>query len=110
MLEFAPLVVAAAMVYSLVSTAKQMMSGAVRDAATFVVSFGISVGVAFLLRASDFAVGVDIGTTTLASLNGASTILFGFALASLSKVGYEMKKAVDNSDSAKEPKMFTEAP
>lgn len=105
-MEFSAVVVASAMVYAFASTAKELLNGQVKKSLTFAVVFGIAVGVAFLVRASDFAAGVDVGGTTLAGLNGASTVLFAFGLASLSKVGYEAKKAVDGSDSAVEPPLL----
>jgi multisubunit Na+/H+ antiporter MnhB subunit len=105
-MEFAPLVVAGAMIWTAVSALKLVSNKKWNDLATLVVVVLVGVGVAFLLRASDFSAGIDVGSIALGKLNVASTVLFGYGLSSFARVAYEAKKAVDNNESAVEPKLF----
>lgn len=92
------------MILTVMAFFKHLLNGQARDATTIAVAFGVGVAVAFLLRASDFP--VDIGETKLSDLNAASTVLVGFALASLARTGHQVIKAVDQSQSAAEPKLI----
>lgn len=105
-MEFAPLVVAISIVLTAMAVLKHIRAGQMNDVLTIVVVLAVSVGVAFLLRGSDFAGGIDVGGKALADLNGASTVLFGVALGSASRTAYQTLKAVDHSQSAAEPKLI----
>lgn len=90
-MEFVPILVAAALVYSLANLVKQIQGGAVNEAVTQMFTWICGIGVTFLLRASDFAENVTIGSDgyTLSTLNPFSTILVGIALASTAGVIYD---------------------
>lgn len=104
-MEFAPLVVAAAMVTSGAALVKDILGGQARKAVTFLLTYLVALGITFALRASDFASGVTLGEHTLDGLNVASVFLAAFAVMSLARVVYEFKKAVDASDTAVETKL-----
>lgn len=105
-MEFTPVLVAGAMIWTAVSALKLLTNGKMNDFITLMVVVAVGIGVAFLLRASDFSAGIDVGSVNLAKLNVASTILFGYGLSSFARVAYEVKKSIDSNDSAVEPKLF----
>lgn len=98
------------MIWSTVSALKLLSAKKFNDFMTFMVVIAVGVGVAFLLRASDFSAGIDVGSVVLSKLNVASTILFGYGLSSFARVAYEVKKSLDSSESAQEPKLFSDNP
>lgn len=107
-MEFVALAVASALVWKLVSFVKMVKAGDANGSVTQLVTWGAGVGVAFLLAASDFAAGIDVGGAALGDLNGASTVLFGVALGSSASAAYDVKKSLDNGDDAKEPNLLSE--
>lgn len=98
------------MIWTTVSALKLLSAKKLNDFLTLLVVVAVGIGVAFLLRASDFSAGIDVGSVVLAKLNVASTVLFGYGLSSFARVAYELKKAVDGGDSAVEPKLFSDNP
>lgn len=87
------------------SVVKYLSARDLRAAVTQLVVWGASIGLAFLLRASDFGDAIRIGAAPLSHLNDASLVLVGFAFGSTASVVYDFKKARDNSDSAAEPSL-----
>lgn len=108
--EFLPLAVAVALVWSVVKVVKYATNRMWNEAMTLLVVHGAGILVAFLLHASDFADSIAVGAFKLGDLNGASVVLFGVALGSAAAAAYDVRKSVDSSDSAAEPKMFPKAP
>lgn len=106
-MDFAPLAVAATIILTGMALLKNLTNKEYKDAMTLVVAMGLGIAVAFLLRASDFASGIDLSDgKSLANINGASTVLVGVALSSLARTGYQAIKAVDGNQSAAESKLF----
>lgn len=106
-MDFAPLAVAATIVITGMALLKHLTNGQSREALTLFAAIALGIGVAFLLRASDFASGIDLADgKSLANINAASTIMVGVALASLARTGIQTWKAVDTNQSAAEPKLF----
>lgn len=101
---FAPLVAAASLVWALVRFGKQVLARDGRAAATQIVVWGAGVAVAFLLSASDFADGIQVAGVALGSLNAASLLLVGLTIGSTASTAYEVKKALDSGDDAREPR------
>lgn len=108
-MEFDVLLIATAMVYTASGVLKHARAGQWYDVLTIGVVFAVAVGVAFLLRSSDFAGGFEVGGKALADLNGASTVLVGYAIASASRLLHQVVKAVDTTQSAAEPKLIPPA-
>src|SRR5215204_510826 len=61
--------------------------------------------VQFLLKPSAWGDEITIGRETLSSLGFGSTIVFGVVFSTLAGTLYDFKKAVDDQDSAKKPKL-----
>lgn len=105
--DFSVMAVAAFMLMFVMAFLKTVRAKLYWDAGTMLVVLGVGVGLAFLIGASDFGSSVKIGDKTLADVNGASLVLAGFAIASLARFAFQATKAVDNAQSAAEPKLFT---
>lgn len=93
----------AALAVKVTSALKYLTSGAWREAATQAVTWGAGIGVVALAAQADLSSGIAIGDVALGSLDFPSQILVGISLGSLGSFGYDIKKAVDGSDSAHEP-------
>lgn len=106
MTDFVPLAVAGLMINTIMAVLKNIRAKEYGDALTIFVAFVAGCLVAALLRASDFAADVKVGTQTLADMNVASVIFVGFAMASVGRFFYQSTKAVDANQSAAEPKLF----
>lgn len=103
--EFVPLVVAASMVWTTLSFIKLLRAGKMGDALTVLVLVIIGVGVAFLAAESSYAEAFN-----LAAANAADKVFVGFGFSATARTGYEFKKSFDGSDSANEPKLFSNPP
>jgi predicted membrane protein len=101
-MDFVALAVASALVWKIVSFGKAALNGDKNAVVTQLLVWGAAVGVAFLLAASDFAGGIKVGSAVLGDLNAASVVLFGVSLGSTASVGFDVKKAIDVTDTAKE--------
>jgi hypothetical protein len=60
----------------------------------------------FLVRATDFASGITLGNLSLDKLGFWSTFLIGLLATSLLSTVNELKKAIDNNDSAQVPALL----
>lgn len=106
-MDFAPLLAAIALIWKLVDFAKHVR---VRDTDAVVAQVAVwaaGVGVMFLLRETDFAGGVEIAGASLSALNWASVLLVGLSVGSTASAAYDIKRAIDNSDSAAQPSLVT---
>lgn len=104
--QFLPYAVSVALVWKLVDFAKYVRANETNSYVTQLVVWGGGIGVAFLLRESDFSKSVQVGDFLLANLNAASTVLFGIALGSSASAVYDTKRSIDNSDSAATPSLL----
>lgn len=95
-MDFVPLLVGAAMVAMLIDVIRSARGGDWNGVITPLVAFGAGVMVAWLLSESDFASTIKIGDTglTLADLNFASLVLFGFAFAAFAAKGVDLISAI----------------
>jgi hypothetical protein len=102
-MDFVPLLVGAAMVAMLVDVIRSAKGGDWNGVLTPLVAFGAGVLVAWLLSESDFASEITIGDTglTLANINGASLVLFGFAFATFAAKGTDLISAIAKRPNAK---------
>lgn len=105
-MEFVPIAVAGLMINTAMAALKAIRAKLYGDALTIFVAFLVGVGVAWLLSMSDFAAAVKVGTQSLADMNAASLVFVGFAMASVGRFAYQATKAVDQNQSAVEPKLF----
>jgi len=95
-----------ALVTKIVAVLKAVKSD-VNFAVTQALTWGVGVALTFLAGASDLASKITPfeGAGTLSNLNGPSKVLAGLALSSAISVVYDFKKAIDGTDSAKEPRL-----
>lgn len=109
MTEFLPFAVAVALVWKLVDFVKFVRAKDTNAWATQLAVWGAGIGVAFLLRESDFSKSLQVGQFVLGGLNAASTVLFGVALGSAASSTFDAKKAIDNNDTAATPPLIPES-
>lgn len=105
-MDFAPLLVAAALIWKLVDFVKFVKAKDINAVTTQLAVWVAGVVVIFLLAATDFASGVTIGDKNLDSLNAASLLLLGLSMGSTASVFVDAKKAVDGTDSAAVPALL----
>lgn len=102
-MDFAPLLVAAALIWKIVDFVKYLRARDVDSCITQASVWLAGVVVVFLLAATDYASGIRIGDLDLDALNGWSLLLLGLSMGSTASVFVDAKKAVDNTDSAAVP-------
>jgi len=109
-MEIVLLTALTALGWKIIDLLKFLRAGDVNAAVTQVVTWAAGVGVVFLGSATDWAETFAVNGITLESLNGASKVLVGASLLSLGSVGFDFKKALDGSDSARTPSLISETP
>lgn len=111
-MEFIPLVQMAVLVFATINFLKAVRAKDANSALTQVIVWVAGVLVVLLAAETDFAAGIMIGDQALTTLNFWSLLFIGLTISSLATFGTEVKKALDNTDSASTPKMFerTDAP
>lgn len=108
-MEFVPVAVLASLVLKFTDFGKLVSAKNWSGVTTQLVAWGSGILATFLFASSDFAGGIEVGAGTLATLNGASLVLVGMSIASTAGVVYDVKRAVDSSDSAKMPELLPKA-
>lgn len=103
--SFVPLVVAAAMVWTALAMVKHLRSGQFGDAVTLVVLVVVGILIAFLASESSFAAAFQLENAKFADL-----VFVGYGFSSTARSIYEVKKAIDGNDSAKEEKLVENPP
>jgi hypothetical protein len=88
--QFVAVAVVVAFGLNLYNILKMLLAGELDKVATALGAYAIFIGLAFLLRASDFADSVALGEFNLATLNTWSTILFGASLAGTAGTVYDI--------------------
>lgn len=106
MLEFAPLVAFAALGSQFVAFIKFLFAKDKNGVVTTLVVWLAGVLTVFLFAQSDFAAAIPIGDVTLDGLNGWSLVIAGLTVGGVGSTVYNFKKALDGSDSAKEPPLI----
>lgn len=102
-MDFAPLLAAIALIWKIVDFVKYLRARNSEAVVTQAAVWFAGVGVIFLLAATDFASAINVGDLSLGTLNAASLILLGLSVGSSASVLVDVKKAVDNTDSAAVP-------
>lgn len=109
-MEFVPLLVLSALIKKIVDTVKYGAAGDVNAVATQIVVWIAGVLVMFAAAASDLGAQLTVNGHSLGDLNNWSVVLVGVNLASTASVGWDVIKAVDNSNSAAVPNLLTNVP
>lgn len=106
-MEFSPALAMALLVVSIINFLKYAKAKNWSGAMTQIIVWTAGVVVVLLAAQTDFATSISVGDEyTLATLNFASLILIGLTLASIGSFATEIKKAIDNTDSAKKPPLL----
>lgn len=105
-MEFIPIVQMAVLVMAVINFLKFVRTGDVNGALTQLSVWVAGVVVVLLVAQTDFATGIVIGDLTLDLMNFWSLLFLGLTIASLATFGVEIRKALDNTDSAVKPHLF----
>lgn len=103
---FVPAVALGALVLKLIDFLRYIAGRNVNGVVTQLVVWVAGVVVILLFAQSDWANTINVGGLTLAQLNVASQIIAGLVLGSATSAGYDLKKAVDNGQSAAIPTLL----
>ena len=95
-----------ALVYAFIDFLKAVTNKNVNAAVTQLIGWAAGTGAVFVAGASQFASEIKIGDHTLLSLNGPTKLFVGLMIASTAKVAFDLKKSLDTSDSAVQPKLI----
>lgn len=105
-MEFVPIIVIGALLKKAVDFLKYLLAKDWNGVVTQLVVWLVGIGLTWLLSASDFANGVEIGGLDLGNLNTASIVLVGLSLSSTASfLGQDLIKALDNTQSAATPNL-----
>ena len=108
-MDFVPVVVLGALIWKFADFLKLVSTKDWSAAITQLAVWGSGVAGVALVAQTDFASAVPVGEFTLATLNGWSLLVAGLSLSSTASVGYDVKRAIDSSDSAKMPNLLPPA-
>lgn len=100
-----PMVLMGALVWKLVDVLKYVSAQQWREALTQVIAWTSGVAVAFLLGATRFGDGIVFNDVTLGDMRGWEKVVVGLMATSLLSATYDVKKAIDGSDSAAVPRL-----
>ena len=81
--------------------AKSVTNRDVNAVVTQAAAWAGGVATTFLFGASDFASGVPVGDLVLSDVNGWSKVVIGVMVGSGASLAYDLKRALDSTDSAK---------
>jgi hypothetical protein len=73
---------------------------------TLILTSLAGVAAVFVFKDTQWAQDITIGKVNLADLSAGSSIVFGLVASSFGSVLYDFKKAVDNTDTAKTPRVL----
>lgn len=108
MIEFVPVLALLALVYAVINFLKEVTNKQVNAVVTQLITWVAGVVGVWLFSESDFGSAIAVGETgyTLSNINFSSLILVGLTIGSLAMVAYDLKKAIDRTDSAVAPKLL----
>lgn len=102
-MDFIPLLAAVTLVWKVVDFVKYLRARDVDNALTQAAVWLAGVAVTLLLAGTNFADGIVIGDVGVGTMNWQSLLLVGLSLGSTASALVDVKKAVDNTDSAAVP-------
>jgi hypothetical protein len=105
--EFIASVALVTIVGKTVDFIRYLVNGNWNGVVTQLVAWALGIGAVFLFANSDFAEEIPVGSAhTLGTLGAASLIIVGMSAASTFGVVSDVRKAVDNSDTARIPHLI----
>lgn len=105
-MEVWPTVMLGALVWKFVDFLKYLRAADWNGVGTQIVAWVAGVGAVFLVAQTEFAHGIDVGGRALSVLPGWDLLVLGLMATSLLSAAYDVKKSIDNSDSAAVPPLF----
>lgn len=111
MLDFVPVVALLALTYSGINWLKELTNKQWNAVVTQISTWVAGIVFVWLFSESDFGGGIAIGDTgyTLGSINTASLVLVGLSVGALATLAYDLKSAIDKTDTAKTPTLMPSA-
>jgi hypothetical protein len=106
MIPFTPLVALGTLVFTFVNFLRFLSARDWNAAITQLIAWAAGVVAVLLVRASDFAAGIRVGNLPLNKLGFWSALLLGLLATSLLSTVNEVKKAIDNQDTAHVPPLL----
>ncbi len=85
------------------------VSSALNGLVTLLLGCGVGIGVVFLMAHTTWSDEIQLGNQTLKTLPATSLVVLGLAITSLAALLFDVKKAVDGTDSASTPKLMPTA-
>lgn len=108
-MPFSPILVLGSLVFTFINFLKSCTNKNWSAATTQGIAWLSGIIAVFLAAQTDWAGGIVFGDRSLAAMNNASLVLVGLMASSLLGVVNEVKKALDNTDSARQPELFADA-
>lgn len=108
-MPFTPLVALGTIVFCLINFLKAARVGDWSSVTTQLAAWVAGVVGVVLAAHTDFAHGIAFGDFTLNNVNGPSQVFLGLVASSALGVVTELKKAIDNTDSAAQPPLLPPA-
>lgn len=99
--EFASAAAIIALSVKLTDLGKYALAGNVRAAVTQIATWLAGILAVLLASSAGIAEGVELGGVVLDNLDFGSVVLLGVGLSSVGSVTYDVKRALDNTDSAR---------
>lgn len=109
-MDFVPALAMIALIWKVVDFFKGITNKDWNAVITQLVVWGAGVAVVVLYAQTVWSAGIAIGDQTLATLNFASLVAVGLAAGAAASTAFDLKKALDGSDSAAQPKLMPYTP
>lgn len=106
-MEFVPVLAMAALVVAIINFIKFIKAGDGNGIATQLAVWVAGVVVLFIAAQTDFASGISIGDMEIDQMNAWTLVFVGLTLGSVGTLANDIKKALDNSDSAVKPPLIS---
>lgn len=106
MTDFAPAVALIALVTTTINLLRYARGRDLAGAGTILSAWVAGVAAVMIAAQTDFASGIAVGDRTLEGLNVWSQLFVGLAVASAGSFLTDVKKAIDNTDTAVKPSLF----
>lgn len=105
-MEFIPVAMAGALLWKVIDVLKNLRAQNWNTVVTQLVAWGAGVAVLFLVASTQFAAEITVGKLNLDGLDGSTKFFVGLMLSSIVSVSVDVKKAIDGSDSSKQPSLL----
>ena len=106
-MQFGALTALRTLVFTFVNFLKYLRARNGSAVLTQLIAWLAGIGGIALVAHTQFATDIVFGKHTLATLNGTSQLFLGLIATSILSTVNEVKKAIDNGDSAKTPNLLT---